>query len=106
MNRILLLLICCCTLASGQTTFRGTISDAQSGTLLAAANIQIDGTYRGTITNDQGEYLIEIDQLPATLIISYIGYHTQRHPLTAGSAIRQDITLKPAVYELAAITVR
>ena len=56
---------------------RGTVRDAATGQPLPAATVQLAGTYRGTIANDEGEYLLEVQQLPATLKVSYIGYASQ-----------------------------
>lgn len=89
----------------GQHTIRGTVSDAESGVLLAAANIQIDGTYSGTITNDNGVYVLELPQLPATLVVSYIGYATRSVTVTAATGEVQDIALTPVLYELSPILV-
>ena len=56
---------------------RGTVTDAATGQPLPAATVQLAGTYRGTIANDEGEYSLKVQQLPATLKVSYIGYVSQ-----------------------------
>lgn len=88
-----------------QQTIRGTVSDGESGAPLPAANIQIDGTYTGTITNDNGGYILELPELPATLIVSYIGYATRSVTVTEETGDVQDIALTPVLYELAPILV-
>ena len=73
---------------------RGTVIDAATGQPLPAATVQLAGTYRGTIANDEGEYSLKVQQLPATLKVSYIGYVSQDRVLTA-SAERIDFALTP-----------
>ena len=73
---------------------RGTVTDAATGQPLPAATVQLAGTYRGTIANDEGEYSLKVQQLPATLKVSYIGYVSQDRALTA-PAERVDFALTP-----------
>ena len=88
-----------------QTVLNGLVRDAESGAPLPAANIQIDGTYRGTISNNQGEYQLDITDLPATLKISYIGYRTKQVVLNAPLPGNLDIQLEPVTYTLDEIIV-
>ena len=76
---------------------RGTVTDAATGQPLPAATVQLAGTYRGTIANDEGEYSLKVQQLPATLTVSYIGYVSQEHALTA-PAERIDFALTPVPF--------
>lgn len=64
------------TSAQAQITVTGTVSDAQSGETLPSATIQVDGTSRGTVTNAAGQFRIEVSDLPAALIVRYIGYES------------------------------
>ncbi|MEJ2636622.1 MAG: DUF5686 family protein [Calditrichia bacterium] len=89
----------------GQKIIHGVIRDAESRDFLPAANIQIEGTFKGTITNENGEYILKLDELPAALLVSYIGYASQRIPISRNSADRQDILLTPVAYELEPIVV-
>ena len=57
---------------------RGTVTDVATGQPLPAATVQLAGTYRGTIANDEGAYSLKVQQLPATLTVSYIGYVSQQ----------------------------
>jgi hypothetical protein len=73
--------------ALGQQTFNasGTVTDSATGEPLAAANIRILGTTKGTITNAYGEYTltwqrstadISTQTLPA-LVVSYLAYQAE-----------------------------
>lgn len=83
---------------------RGTVLDAATGQPLPAATVQLAGTYRGTIANDEGEYSLKVQQLPATLKVSYIGYVSQDSALTA-PAERVDFALTPVPFLLDPIVV-
>ena len=53
--------------------FQGTVLDKETGEPIFAANILIEGTNRGTVTDFDGKFSIEVER-GATLIVSYIGY--------------------------------
>ena len=83
---------------------RGTVTDEATGQPLPAATVQLAGTYRGTIANDEGEYSLKVQQLPATLKVSHIGYVSQERVLTA-PAERIDVALTPVPFLLDPIVV-
>lgn len=64
--------------ASSPVTVTGTVLDAVTSETLIAATIQIEGTYRGTITNVEGEFILPVPEFPATLVVRYIGYESIR----------------------------
>lgn len=88
-----------------QKLVHGRVLDATTGETLPAANIQIEGTYQGTISNAEGAYELRIDTLPATLVVRYIGFETTRLEVTAASGERQDLRLQPVTYELEGVVV-
>jgi len=90
-----------------QKTIKGTITDAKTGKTLPATNILVKNTYRGTITNENGNYFLSIPDslLPATVIVRYIGYHSQSRTITAGSPTQQDFALQPSVTQMKEIVV-
>jgi TonB-dependent starch-binding outer membrane protein SusC len=55
----------------------GTVIDASTGQSLPGVNIVIKGTSRGTATDSEGKYLLEIPGSGTVLVFSYIGYLTQ-----------------------------
>ena len=84
---------------------RGRVLDNQTGEPLVAANIEIAGTYRGTISNENGRFQLEIDRFPVDLIISYIGYQTKTVRLT-GQVYREFlIELEPVIFQAEPIVV-
>lgn len=60
--------------ASAQQTVTGTVTDAETGDPLPFVNILIQNTSRGTTTNIDGEYSIEVDGPSAVLVYRFLGY--------------------------------
>jgi TonB-dependent receptor len=83
-------------------TITGTVVDATTREGLPAANVRIDGTALGTATDAEGRFRIpNIPPGSFTIIISYIGYETQRLPVSiaAGSTVNLLIRMKPSIIE-------
>lgn len=104
---VFLLFLTAASSGLAQKTINGTIRDAQTNEALPSANISIEGTYRGTISNSNGVYSLTIPDslLPATVIVRYIGFESGKRIIKAGGANRQDFELAPSVTEMEAITV-
>lgn len=86
--------------AQSSVTVRGTVTDAETGDPLPAANIQIDGTYRGTITNDEGRFTLDLEALPATLVVRFIGYEAARRTIDEAPTEPLRIALAPSTLEM------
>jgi TonB-dependent starch-binding outer membrane protein SusC len=74
----------------------GIITDA-GGDPLPGANVIIEGTTIGAVTNVDGNYSIVTDP-NNTLVFSFIGYESQRIPINGRSEI--NITLSPTIEQL------
>lgn len=77
-RRILFLLlgIFCMSAVSAQTTVTGVVKDAADGTPLPGVSVLVKNTTRGTITDFNGNYSIQVQQ-GETLVFSFIGYTSQ-----------------------------
>ena len=64
-----------------QTTLVGSVTDEGSGEPLPGVNVLVKGTTRGTITDTEGKYAIEVNQ-GETLVFSYIGYFEKEITVT------------------------
>lgn len=89
-------------LAAQTGTVTGQITDATSGAPLNGAQVSVDGTTRGALTNAAGRYLIP--GVPAgtyTVRVTYLGYRTveQSVTVTSGASAVQDFGL-----EISAVT--
>ena len=90
---------------SAQYEISGLVTDAESGESLPSATILLEGTYRGTITNTEGRFSIDIDHYPVALIVRYIGYDSERIELKENPATSVHVEMKRSVTELEEITV-
>ncbi|MEJ2053150.1 MAG: DUF5686 family protein [Calditrichaceae bacterium] len=90
---------------NAQHVIKGYITDSETGESLPAANLQIEGTLSGAITNQEGKFLLELKSLPASVLISYIGYESKRIDITDDENNMLKIKLKPVILEMDAIEV-
>lgn len=81
-------------------TVTGTVTDALEGYTLPGVNVLIKGTTRGTTTNADGVYSIQVSP-DATLVFSFIGYVEQEIPVNNQRTI--DVDLQVDVLEIAEV---
>ncbi len=89
---------------SAQATTRGRVLDAATDQPLAYVQVAVAGTSRGTLTNEEGAFVIE-SEAGDTLYISYLGYELRRiavRDLANGTVIR----LQPQQFELPELLVK
>ena len=65
------------SIALGQRTLTGAVTDADTGEPLIGANILIVGTSSGTVTDFDGKYELEVSENAKQLEFSYTGYTPQ-----------------------------
>ena len=82
-------------------TVSGTITDADSGTLLPGVNIVVKNTSNGVTSDFDGKYQIDVEQ-GDILVFSYVGFTTQEVPVT-GTTL--DVALKTDAAELDQVVV-
>ena len=109
MNKRFIILLFCCFIAAGKVyagkTIRGYVRDADTGEILPVAHIRVAGTFSGTISNEKGEYILELEELPAAIIISYIGYKSEKLTITENSPDEQNVSLSPSPVILKTVVV-
>lgn len=94
MKKLLLLTLSCCLsmmLYAQNATLQGTVQDALSGETLIQANIRFGE--RGTTTNIDGFYSIELPPATYQMDISYIGYKTQQIEVTLTADEKQTLNI-------------
>ncbi|GGF46369.1 SusC/RagA family TonB-linked outer membrane protein [Echinicola rosea] len=64
----------------------GKVTDAENGESIPGVSISQKGTTKGTITDLDGNYSLEVSE-DATLVFSFIGYATQEIPLNGQSTV-------------------
>ena len=75
-----------------QRQVTGYITDSATGEAIVGANVSIEGTTTGVLTDKDGKYSIGISDEKAVLIISFIGYQNVREPVSARSVINVTMT--------------
>ncbi len=95
------LLLCTFISAQAQNQVQGKVTDEKNQPL-PGVNILIKGTFRGTITDDNGNYSLEASPND-TLVFSMIGMKTQNIQVSGKSVI--DVQLKPNIEQLYAAVV-
>ena len=73
-----LLLLCMAPcLVFGQGSISGVVLDSRSGEPLPFATVYLNGTTKGTITDNDGRFELNGTEFPSTLVFSFVGYKTQ-----------------------------
>ncbi|MBN1967897.1 MAG: TonB-dependent receptor [Candidatus Delongbacteria bacterium] len=88
---------------------KGTITDKKTGETLVGATVMIDGTTKGTITDFDGNYVIDnLEPGIYSITISYVSYNTiQKSGLvvTVGEETTYDTIMEEATTDLAEVKV-
>lgn len=81
-----------------ETIIVGDIYDAYTGEPLPNVNIYFQGTPLGTMSNPEGMFLLRghIDR-PRTMVVSAVGYHSERFRIEAGQQVGIEVALKEKV---------
>ncbi|MBI3139425.1 MAG: TonB-dependent receptor [Sphingobacteriales bacterium] len=58
-------------------TVSGTVRNSSSKETVPAVSVSVKGTTRGTYTNSEGEFSLNVPKLPVVLVFSSIGYEDQ-----------------------------
>lgn len=86
----------------GALTVQGKVTDAQ-GAPIAGASVAVAGSTTGTITNDDGNYSLEVTK-DVSLVYSYIGYVSQTH-IASGGRIDVQLELDASMSNLEEVVV-
>jgi iron complex outermembrane receptor protein len=85
-----------------QTQIAGNVSDINGGALPGATIVQ-KGTTNGTVADMDGNFKIAINNVPATLVFSFVGYATQEIEVSAQTTLR--VLMEPESYNLSGVEV-
>ncbi|MCH7619051.1 MAG: SusC/RagA family TonB-linked outer membrane protein [Candidatus Marinimicrobia bacterium] len=90
--------------AGADRTVTGNISVAETGGPLPGTQILIKGTFTGTITDNDGNYIINIPVDEVTFIVTFIGFKTQEITLAPG-VTSLDIEMEEDVLKTSGVVV-
>lgn len=88
-----------------QIKVTGIVVDKNTGESLPAATVIIENTFRGTITNENGRFSINVTQLPVTLQVSYIGYEKALVRVENRDDLPLEILLETSITEMEEVVV-
>lgn len=88
---IFVAILCCLPALHAQRSLEGTITDVDNSEPLIGATVLLKGTTIGAITDEFGNFKLDLPDGAATLVVSYIGYDTRE--VAIGRADRLDIAL-------------
>lgn len=83
---ILLFLMCSVALAQSQTRVTGKVTN-EDGEGLPGATVSVKGTTTSTLTQDDGGFMITVNNLNAILEISFVGLDKKEVPLSGKSTV-------------------
>lgn len=100
------LLVIVCGLRAQETIVVGEVYDANTGEPLPNVNIYLQGTPVGTSTNAEGMFLLREDlDRSRTMVVSAVGYHTERFKIEPHTQSGIDVALREKVGNLAEVFV-
>ena len=88
-----------------QLTISGTVSNVNKQNI-PFATIYVDGSTSGTISNENGEFSLDILELPCNIIVSHLGYKTKSLTLKTPVQKLQQVTLKHKEFIIGDVTVK
>jgi len=68
---------------AAQSIIKGKVFDQNNQSPLGGVNILIEGTQKGTATDFDGRFTLEVPSFPVTLVFSYLGYTPKKVKVTA-----------------------
>ena len=86
LNALLFCLIMVPATLLAQSTITGTVTDKANAMPLPGVNVIIKGTSRGTSTDFDGNFTLEVSE-GETIVVSYLGYTTQEIVYNGGSTL-------------------
>lgn len=94
--------------ANAQQFVQGVVVDSETGQPIPFVNIVLKGSYKGTATNFDGEFIINIpkEKINDTLLMTVVGYKTSEYMVSKflGDKFHR-FTLVPFIYEIEDVTV-
>ena len=79
---------------------KGTVRNELTTKPVAEANIRIFGTTQGTSTDKNGDFALELAELPVSIVISCVGYDRAWYDILKKSNATVELSLRPANYLL------
>ena len=86
-----------------QQKLTGTVTDALTGEVIIGANVIIEGTTIGVVTDINGKFTIDLTSSSSVIKVTYIGYNSEKVTLSGQSTL--DIKMIPDITKLDEVVV-
>lgn len=93
-----------CLQVSAHNIIRGKVLDAATQLPLEGASVQAEGLPYGTATNRLGQFTLYTDTAVAAVLVTYIGYETQRIEVRSPEEVLS-VELEPAAIDMEQVVV-
>jgi hypothetical protein len=80
--------------------FKGSVRDEQTLKAIPEVNVHVAGSMNGSSTNSKGEFNLQLETCPATIVVSCIGYENFTITVTEIPKNTVEFLLKPRSYNL------
>lgn len=87
-----------------QRTYTGIVVDAETGEALPGTTVVVDGTTRGTSTDFEGRFTIELKENERFLVVSFVGYDRKRVELGVQTTLRIELNRESTVLQDVIVT--
>ena len=87
-----------------QVVVSGSVIDEKTGDCLRQVSVSAGRV--SVVTNEDGVFTLKLDQMPAAISVSHLGYKTRKINLVAGKTENLKVKLQPTTIQLREIVVR
>lgn len=102
---IVVVMLACLTAQAQRTVIGGVVSNAQTGQRLAQVSVAVEGGGESVVTNEDGQFSLKSDREVQRIVVSHVGFQTQRVSVAQRAGEQLDIRLQPATIELREVVV-
>jgi len=97
-----LMMLSLTSMAQGTGTLSGKVTESDNGNPLPGAQVYVDGTTNGTITDGNGHYSLSLPAGTSTVSVSFVGYTKQTTKVTIqeGKTLNKDFALSADLFNL------
>jgi hypothetical protein len=90
---------------SGLNVVRGKVTDATTGSPLVYCNVLVDGTHIATVTNNEGEFSLKLDDNQARLVFRFLGYMERKLSVEELTHLKGAVKMTQVAFQLPQIDV-
>jgi Outer membrane cobalamin receptor protein len=101
------LLLCLCQIqlfAQNKVQLSGKVTDS-SGWPIAFATVGVENSSKGTYTNDNGQYTLNLEKGKYKIVVSSIGYKSFHEEITLNGSKKQDFVLEESSVNLEGVNI-